>query len=466
MPFTIPQTVALATTVAVVIAVAVLTSLLFVIRQQKQQRQAAEFSASSAAQLAALETAKAQLAQQLEQQQNALIQRDAELSQTKQNLAAATAQLTAEQKAADEKLQLLEQARETLKTQFENTAQKIFDTKSKQLGERSQEQISQLLNPFAEQLKGFQHSVHLKFETEGKERASLQGEINKLMQLNQQINEEAKALTSALSGKNKVQGNWGEMVLKKVLENSGLREGEEYKEQVSAKNHDGKTVQPDVVVYLPDNRVVVIDSKVSLTAYTAYCSAENDRDRKAHLKAHVQSIKSHVDGLSAKDYHTAFGNQSLDYVFMFLPVEAAYIDAIQAEPGLLEYAMKKNIGIISPSSLLTNLRTVANLWRYEHQNNNALKIAETAGKLYDKLSDALDAFKDVDTRLKQANKSWDTAWSRLAEGRGNVMRTAKQIQALGVKTKKQIEHEHDDKLDHNTDEAQPSFPSQTDRDAE
>lgn len=457
MPLNVSDTaiaseVSLALTLLIALCSGLVVGLLLLLKlHRKTQKHTAECTALQAelqVQTGLLAQTQTQ-AQQLRQQLDNAEQR---AQQAQQQQAALSAQLSAEQKAASEKLAMLTQAREELKNQFENTAQKIFDNKSKQFSERSQEQIGQLLNPLAEQLKGFQQTVNQKFETEGKERASLQGEIKQLMALNQQINEDAKALTNALSGQNKVQGNWGEMVLKKVLESSGLREGEEYQEQVSAKNQDGKTVQPDVVVYLPDNRVVVIDSKVSLTAYSQYSRCEEDAQRKNHLKAHIQSIKQHIDGLSAKDYHTAFDGQSLDYVFMFLPVEAAYIDAIQAEPGLLEYAMKKNIGIISPSSLLTNLRTVANLWRYEHQNKNALKIAETAGRLYDKLSDSLDAFKDVQNRLDQANKSWNTAWSRLAEGRGNVLRTAEQIRELGVKTKKTIQHEHDKALGHeNTD---------------
>lgn len=446
MPFNLPESFTAEFTIGLCLGTFVLTALLLLLRGQKQQRLTAEERAQLTAQLAASSAETEQQTLQVKTLQQALSDSNQQANQAQQDLAAAKAQLAAEQKAADDKLKLLEQAREELKTQFENTANKIFDSKSKQLGERSQEQIGQLLNPFAEQLQRFQQTVNLKFETEGKERASLQGEINKLVELNKQINEDAKALTNALTGQNKVQGNWGEMVLRKVLEASGLREGHEYKEQVSAKNDDGKLVQPDVVVYLPDNRVVVIDSKVSLNAYSAYNSTEDEAERKTHLKSHIQSIKQHVDGLSAKNYQTAFENQSLDYVFMFLPVEAAYIDAIQSEPGLLEYAMKKNIGIISPSSLLTNLRTVANLWRYEHQNKNALKIAETAGKLYDKLSDGLDAFKDVENRLQQANKSWETAWSRLADGRGNVLRTAQQIRELGVKAKKEISHDHDEEL--------------------
>lgn len=435
----LPATLSLTSAISLTVGVAVLVALFLLLWQQRQSKRQALHSQQLTADLSSQQQLAQQLQEQLQQAQHQNEQLREALQTSQQELAASNARFSSEQKASAEKLALLTQAREELKNQFENTAQKIFDSKSKQFGERSQEQIGQLLNPLAQQLKGFQETVSQKFENEGKERASLQGEIKQLMELNQQINEDAKALTTALTGQNKAQGNWGEMVLKKVLESSGLREGEAYKEQVSVKTEDGKLLQPDVVLYLPDERVVVIDSKVSLTAYTDYCATADEAQRQQLLKAHIQSIKNHVDGLSSKEYHSAFGNQSLDYVFMFLPVEAAYIDAIQAEPGLMEYAMKKNIGIISPSSLLTNLRTVANLWRYEHQNKNAQKIADTAGRLYDKLADGLDAFKDVENRLQQANKSWDTAWNRLAEGKGNVLRTANQIKELGVKTKKQIQ---------------------------
>lgn len=443
MPLNLPEQISSFTAIGLMLAAAAITSivaiLIYVIRSQKQKHQQALLQA-------ALDNA--QQDQQALQQQLAALQQAQSKSQTEANqalqeLAALKAQLSSEQKSAHEKLALLEQAREELKTQFENTAQAIFDKKTKQFSERSSEQLGQILSPLTTQLKGFQETVEQKFVTEGKERAGLQSEIKQLLNLNQQLSDDAKNLTTALSGQNKAQGNWGEMVLKKVLEASGLQEGREYKEQVTVQQ-DGKRLQPDVVVYLPDNRVVVIDSKVSLTGYQAYCTAENEEDRKRHLKAHLDSLRAHLKGLSGKAYQEAFGDQSLDFVFMFVPIEAAYIDALQHEPGLFEEAMKLNIGLISPSSLLTNLRTVANLWRYENQNKNALKIAETAGKLYDKLSDGLDAFKDVETRLNQATKSWDTAWSRLAEGRGNVIRTAEQIRELGVKTKKQIDHDQNE----------------------
>lgn len=439
MPFNLPEQLALSTVIAIVVAVAGITALIFIIRGQKQVRQQASLNAElelskNTAQALQLQAETLQQAQQSSQ---------AEASAALQELAGLKAQLASEQKAAAEKLALLEQAREQLKVQFENTAQAIFDQKSKQFSERSSEQLGQILSPLTSQLKGFQETVEKKFVTEGKERAGLQAEIKQLHSLNQRLSDEAKNLTTALSGQNKTQGNWGEMVLKKVLEASGLQEGREYKEQVSV-TQDGKRLQPDVVVYLPDNRVVVIDSKVSLTAYQAYCAAEDDAERQHHLKAHLDSLRAHLKGLSQKAYHDAFGDKSLDFVFMFIPIEAAYLDALQHEAGLFEEAMKLNIGLISPSSLLTNLRTVANLWRYENQNKNALKIAETAGKLYDKLSDGLDAFKDVEYRLNQASKSWDTAWSRLADGRGNVIRTAEQIRELGVKTKKQIDHEQNE----------------------
>ena len=443
MPFNLPEQLSLNATVTIVAVAALLaalvTALFFVLRHQKQQRlqvlQQAELERLNQALQAS--QGQQQASQQAQQQSLHSAQ------QAQQELAALKARLDSERQAADEKLALLEQAREQLKAQFENTAQAIFDKKTQQFSERSSEQIGQILSPLTNQLKGFQETVEKKFVTEGKERAGLQAEIKQLHSLNQRLTDEAKNLTTALSGQNKTQGNWGEMVLKKVLEASGLQEGREYKEQVSV-TQDGKRLQPDVVVYLPDNRVVVIDSKVSLTAYQAYCAAETDADRQRHLKAHLDSLRAHLKGLSNKSYQDAFGSQSLDFVFMFVPIEAAYLDALQHEAGLFEEAMKMNIGLISPSSLLTNLRTVANLWRYENQNKNAVKIAETAGKLYDKLSDGLDAFKDVENRLNQASKSWDTAWSRLADGRGNVIRTAEQIRELGVKTKKQIEHEHNE----------------------
>lgn len=444
--FELPASLAIETAIIAAAAIGLLIALVFVIKQQRSNKHHTEDSAKTQAELSVLQ-------QQLEQTQTRRNELEAELKQSKaaesdaqRELAALQAKHHAETNAANEKLALLTQAREELKTQFENTAHKIFENKSKQFGERSQEQIGQLLNPFAEQLKGFRQTVEHKFETEGKERASLQGEINSLVKLNQQISAEASALTNALSGQNKVQGNWGEVILKTVLEQAGLSEGMHFEQQTTERNDENSIIRPDVVLKLPQDRIVVIDSKVSLSAYTAYCNATDDADKQRQLDQHVRSIRQHIDGLSKKRYETAYPGKTLDFVFMFMPIDQAYLDATQADLSLIAYGLEKKIVIVSPYSLYPNLKTVEMLWRNHEQNQNALEIARIAGTLYDKIADSESDFQKVRNSLAKAQEQWDGAWKRLATGNGNALRTAEKLRELGVKTRKQIQHDESERL--------------------
>lgn len=444
--FELPASLSLSMALILAFAIGLLVAVFFLLKQQKSSKQQAAALASLETELANATSSTQQTQAHNQQLMGDLKQLETERANLQQQLAALNAQRDAEQTAANEKLALLTQAREELKTQFENTAQKIFDSKSKQFGERSQEQLGQLLNPFAEQLKGFRNTVEQKFETEGKERASLQGEINSLVKLNQQISAEASALTNALSGQNKVQGNWGEIILKTVLEQAGLSEGLHFDQQATERNDENTIIRPDVVLRLPQDRIVVIDSKVSLSAYTAYCNAENAEAKQQQLDLHVRSIRQHIDGLSKKRYETAYPGKTLDFVFMFMPIDQAYLDATQADLSLIAYGLEKKIVIVSPYSLYPNLKTVEMLWRNHEQNQNALEIARVAGTLYDKIADSESDLNKVKSSLNKAQEHWESAWKRLATGNGNALRTAERLKDLGVKTRKQIQHDESERL--------------------
>jgi len=263
-------------------------------------------------------------------------------------------------------------------------------------------------------------------------------ELKNLQRLNEQMTREAVNLTQALKGDNKQQGNWGEVVLARVLAESGLREGHEYQTQVNLQNEAGKRYQPDVIVHLPQNKQVVVDSKMALVAYERYFNAETDAERDQALSAHLAALRAHIKGLSMKDYHKLKGIQSLDYVLMFIPVEPAFQVAIQADPSLIKDAMEQNIILVSPTTLLVALRTIDNLWRNERQNENAKMIAQRATKLYDKLRLFVDDMEGLGGALDKANQSYQGAMNKLATGRGNVIRQAESFKHLGVEIKRPI----------------------------
>lgn len=441
-----PPSLSLAAILGIAAAFSLLLVLLLLMRQQKQQRQQEIKLQNSLSAQATAEQQRQEQEAQNKKLEAALEQIQAQAQAAERQLAASQARLESEAKANDDKIRLLTEAREELKHQFKNTAQEIFEQKSKQFGERSQEQIGQLLNPFAQELKGFKKTVEDKFQTEGKERASLQGEISSLVKLNQQVTEEAQKLSNALTGQNKTQGNWGEIILQTVLEKAGLKEGMHFEQQTSARNEDNQLIRPDVVLYMPQDRIVVIDSKVSLNAYSNYCNADNEADKKLHLAAHVRSIRQHIDGLAKKSYETAYPGKSLDFVFMFMPIDQAYLDATQSDLSLIAYGLDKKIVIVSPYSLYPNLKTVEMLWRNHEQNQNAVEIARIAGTLYDKIADSEGDLRKVQSSLDKAQKHWGDAWSRLATGKGNALRTAEKLKELGVKTKKQIQQDDSERL--------------------
>lgn len=337
-----------------------------------------------------------------------------------------------------EKLQILEQAEVRLKQQFEHLANQLFEEKTAKVDMQNRQSLEGLLSPLKEQLEGFKKQVNDSFSQEAKERHTLVHELKNLQRLNEHMTREAVNLTQALKGDNKQQGNWGEVVLARVLAESGLREGHEYQTQVSLQNEAGKRYQPDVIVHLPQNKQVVVDSKMALVAYERYFNAENDIQREQALSDHLAALRAHIKGLSLKDYHQLKGIQSLDYVLMFIPVEPAFQVAIQADPSLVKDAMEQNIILVSPTTLLVALRTIDNLWRNERQNENAQLIAERAAKLYDKLRLFIDDMEGLGGALDKANQTYQGAMNKLATGRGNVIRQAESFKQLGVEVKRPI----------------------------
>ncbi|AQP35062.1 DNA recombination protein RmuC [Vibrio anguillarum] len=343
--------------------------------------------------------------------------------------------------SSQEKLQLLEHAEERLKQQFEQLANQLFEVKTAKVDQQNRQSLEGLLSPLKEQLEGFKKQVNDSFNHEAKERHTLVHELKNLQRLNEQMAQEALNLTQALKGDNKQQGNWGEVVLARVLTESGLREGHEYHTQVSLQNEAGKRYQPDVIVNLPHDKQVVIDSKMALVAYERYFHAQTESVRARALSEHLLALRAHIKGLGQKDYHQLKGLQSLDYVLMFIPVEPAFQVAIQADPSLVKEAMEQNILLVSPTTLLVALRTIDNLWRNDRQNQNAKLIAERASKLYDKLRLFMEDMEGLGGALDRANQNYQGAMNKLATGRGNALRQAESFKQLGVEIKRSINSE-------------------------
>ena len=334
------------------------------------------------------------------------------------------------------RLELLKNTRAEMTQQFENLANRILEDKSKKFTASNQENIAQILTPLQKRIEEFEKKVNDTYDRESKERFSLTKEIKSLQELNQRISEDAVNLTNALKGDNKLLGTWGEMVLEKILENSGLAKGSEYEIQVSKKAEDGSRSQPDVVVHLPDAKDVIIDSKVSLKAYESYCS-ETDTERKAEfLKLHVQSIKAHIKSLDEKDYQNLLGVNTLDFVLMFMPVDGAFSLAAQADTELLQYAHDHRIFVVERSTLMLTLRVIEGVWRLERQNRNAEEIALQAGRLYDKFVGFVVDLQDIDKRIKALQDSYDSAQNKLQAGKGNLISRVERLKQLGARTRK------------------------------
>ncbi|WP_404462912.1 DNA recombination protein RmuC [Providencia rettgeri] len=343
------------------------------------------------------------------------------------------------QLANEEKQRILQNSEQRLTTQFENLANRIFEQNERRASEQQQKSLLAMLSPFREQLDGFRQQVQQSFGEEAKERHTLAYEIRQLQQLNNQMTKEAVNLTRALKGDNKIQGNWGETILTRILEVSGLREGSEFETQVSINTGYNSRYQPDVIIHLPEGKDVVVDAKMSLVSYEHYFNSEDPHEQQQALKNHVASIRNHMRMLSRKDYHQLPGIRSLDYVLMFIPIEPAYLLALKEAPELLDEGIKQNIMLVCPSTLLVAVRTINNIWRYERQGQNAQEIADKAAKMYDKLRLFVDDMQVLGTSLDKANNTYHSAMKRLAQGRGNLISQAESFKELGVEIKQPIE---------------------------
>lgn len=342
------------------------------------------------------------------------------------------------QRTSAEKIKLLEEAKTALSTQFESLANRIFDEKTKRFDASQQQQMTMMLTPFREQIEQFAKSTQERYMHEAKERHLLKDEIVRLKSMNERLSEDALNLANALRGENKTQGSWGEMVLSRILEESGLREGHEYSAQGSYRDELGKLLRPDVVVKLPRGKQVVIDSKVSLVAFERFMNAQ-EPEAKAHaLKAHIQSLHAHIKGLGAKRYENLPEIDTLDFVLLFMPIEGAFLLALEQDSTFFKTAYEHNIIVVGPSTLLATLRTIEHAWRSERQNRNTQEIVKLAEGMYDKFVLFVEEMQRLGEQLGRSQESYERAMNRLSAGKGNLILRAEKIRELGIKPKKAL----------------------------
>ncbi len=338
----------------------------------------------------------------------------------------------AEQKTEFENLQ------EKFTREFENLANRIFDEKGKTFADQNKKNLDQLLKPFQENIKDFEKKVNEAYDKELRDKISLREEVKKLYELNTKISQEANNLTKALKQDTQKQGSWGEKILERILEQSGLKKGVEYETQFVTTNQDGATIKPDVIIHLPDDKHIIIDAKVSLVAYERFVNTDEDIERKNYLRDHINSVRSHVKILSDKNYYTAQGLHSPDFILLFTPIESSFSIAIQNDAELFNYAWEKRIVIVSPTTLLATLMTVSSLWKIESQNKNAMEIARLSGSMYDKLEGVIAELIKVGKSIQTTDDQYKSAMSKLYEGSGNVIKTAEKIKTLGAKATKSL----------------------------
>jgi DNA recombination protein RmuC len=341
----------------------------------------------------------------------------------------------------------LEQLHQKFSAEFKILANDILEDKSKKFTEQNKTNLDDILRPLSEKIKDFEKKVNDVYVTDSKDRASLSEQIRNLHELNQQMSKDANNLTKALKGDSKTQGNWGEFILERILEKSSLVKDSEYIVQTSFTSEDGKRQRPDVIIKLPENKHIIIDSKTSLTAYESYCSCENDEERDALLSNHINSIRSHIRELNIKSYQTNYELQSLDFVLMFIPVEPAFGIAMQKNPELFEEALEKNIVIVCPSTLLATLRTISNIWKQERRNRHALDIAKEGGDLYDKFVGFTNDLLTLGKQLEDAQKYYKASMNKLSDGSGNLIHRVENLKKLGAKAQKSIDQRLLDRAD-------------------
>jgi DNA recombination protein RmuC len=363
-----------------------------------------------------------------------------------------------ERKHATEKLQLLHDAREELSLRFANLAQQIFDEKSARFSELNKDRLESILLPFNRQLVAFKQEINEIYRSDSRERLSLKGEILQLRDLNQQINREAMNLTRALKSDTKVQGNWGELVLNRVLEKSGLRLGQEYHTQGGFRDDGNRLLKPDVIIHLPEGRDIIVDSKVSLLSWERYVTCDDEGERAGHLAQHVRAVRDHVATLGGKNYPGLAGIHSLDFVLMFMPIESAFSAIFQQDDNIFTEALAGNVVIVTPTTLLATLRTIENIWKYEQQSKNSQEIARRAGIMYDKFRSFAEEMEKIGKQLATCHATYDTAYLKLTRGRGNLVAHAEQLRELGVQIKKELPKSITDIADCQAEDDPPASP--------
>ncbi|TYP95395.1 DNA recombination protein RmuC [Fodinibius salinus] len=389
-------------------------------------------------QVSRLEERNQNLSAQLEETQQEEKKAEQRANEAEKQLAELNANYRNLKERLSEQKEEMQNLQEKFKDEFENLANKILEKKSKKFTEQNKEKLDQLLKPLGEKMEEFKKKVEKTHKEDIEGRSSLKQHLEHLKEMNQQMAKETKDLTKALKGDTKTQGSWGEVILQRILEKSGLTEEREYEIQESHTTDEGRRLQPDVVVYLPDEKRLVIDSKVSLKAYERMSSADDEGEREQALKEHVSSLRTHVKKLSSKNYEQLYSGKSPDFVLMFVPIESAFGVALQYDSNLYYEAFEQNIVIVSPSTLLATLATIDSVWKQEYQNKNAQKIAYRGGQLYDKFEVFTRSLLEIGDRIEQAQKSYDDALGQLSEGRGNLVRQAEMLKELGADTNKSL----------------------------
>lgn len=413
--------------------------LIFRIQLKSKENKFLESEAERKNMLAQLEERTRFLNEEKERLASEYQKKNSENEQNLQRLARAEVEfVNLREKLATQK-QEIEELQKKFTTEFENIANKILEKNSEKFTAANQKNISDVLNPLKEKILLFEKKVEDTYQKGLKDQTDLKAEIKKLYDLNAKISEEANNLTKALKGDVKKQGNWGEMVLERILERSGLNEGEQgYRKQYSDLSEEGKRIQPDVVVNLPDNKHVIIDSKVSLVAYEKAVNATDDDTRAKYIKEHLLSLRSHIKGLSEKHYQTARGLNTPDFVLLFIPIESSFSIAVQEDQDLFSYAWDQKVVMVSPSTLLATLRTIASIWQQENQTRNALEIARQGGALYDKFVAFIADMEKIGKNIAATQGSYNDAMNKLHTGSGNLIRRAENIRKLGAKSTKEL----------------------------
>lgn len=361
-----------------------------------------------------------------------------QLSEREARLAAEQAQRHSEQQHYREQVRLLHENKEALKHEFSHLANEIFDAKGKRFAEQSQENLTSLLRPFREQVEQFRKRVDDIHTQDTRGRAELSSQLNQLRDLNTQLNKQADDLTRALKGDKKLQGNWGELQVERILESAGLQQGREYEREPNFKDDSGQNRRPDFIVHLPDGKHLIVDSKVSLNDYQQYVAAESELAREAALKRHIAAVRNHIQSLSDKNYPHLKGMHAPDFVLMFMPIEPAFVAAFQSDPNLFNEGFERNIVVVTPSTMLATLRTVSNLWTLERQNENAKKLFDQAGKVYDKLRVFAEKMEKLGGQIGTASRTWDDAWNTLRDGRGSLVRQVEVLEELGASVRRKL----------------------------